>query len=76
MFRDALMRKLNAQNERNSDANALIARISECFTSARIQGIIDLLAKAQQRLSGGANVYLTLDTTLAGLFIKENEEPK
>ncbi len=76
VFRDALMRKLDAQNERNTDANALIARISECFTSARIQGIIDLLAKAQQRLSGGANVYLTLDTTLAGLFIKENEESK
>lgn len=74
VFRDALLRTLGAQNERNTDADALVARISERFTTARIQGIIDLLAKAQQRLTGGANVYLTLDGALARLFIKENEE--
>ena len=74
VFRDAMLRRLNAQGERNTDADALIARISARFTTARIQGIIDLLAKAQQRLSGGANVYLTIDGALAGLFIKENEE--
>jgi len=74
VFRDALMRKLNAQNARNTDADALVMQIAASFTTARIQGIIDLIAKAQQRLSGGANVYLTIDGALAGLFIKENEE--
>jgi hypothetical protein len=31
---------------------------------------------AQQRLAGGANVYLTVDCVLAGLFSKENKEAK
>ena len=74
VFRDAAMRRLGVDSERNTDADALVERISASFTTARIQGIIDLLARAQQRIAGGANVYLTVDGALTGLFIKENEE--
>jgi hypothetical protein len=66
VFRDALLRRLNAAGERNADHGALVERISASFTTARIQGIIELLANAQRRLAGGANVFLTLDGALAG----------
>lgn len=74
VFRDALAKQLEAGEPRNSDRMALISRIASRFTTARIQGIIETIAKAQQNLAGGASVYLTLDGVLAGLFIKENRE--
>ena len=72
LFRDALATGLDAGETRNSDQGALINRIASRFTTARIQGIIEIIAKAQQNLAGGASVYLTLDGVLASLYIKEN----
>ena len=74
LFRDALSTQLGAGETKNSDQTALVNRISSRFTTARIQGIIEMIAKAQQNLAGGASVYLTLDGVLARLFIKENRE--
>ena len=74
VYRDALTKKLCAGGIKNSDQAALVDRIASRFTTARIQGIIDIIAKAQRNLVGGAGVYLTLDTVLADLFIKENKE--
>ncbi len=66
--------QLGAGETKNSDQTALVNRIASRFTTARIQGIIEMIAKAQQNLAGGASVYLTLDGVLARLFIKENRE--
>ncbi len=74
LFRDALTAQLGAGETKNSDQTALVNRIASRFTTARIQGIIEMIAKAQQNLAGGASVYLTLDGVLARLFIKENRE--
>ena len=73
-FRDALTTQLCAGEPKNIDQGALVNRIASRFTTARIQGIIEIIAKAQQNLAGGASVYLTLDGVLARLFIKENKE--
>jgi DNA polymerase III delta prime subunit len=72
LFRDAMTTQLGAGEPKNSDQTALVNRIASRFTTARIQGIIEIMAKAQQNLAGGASVYLTLDGVLARLFIKEN----
>ena len=72
VFRDALTRQTGGAKPINADQAERIERIASRFTSARIQGIIELLAKAQTRLSGGASVYLTVDSALTGLFIKES----
>lgn len=72
VFRDALTHQTGGVKTINADQAELIARIASRFTSARIQGIIELLARAQTRLSGGASVYLTVDSALTGLFIKES----
>ncbi|MCE5188257.1 MAG: hypothetical protein LLF75_03600 [Eubacteriales bacterium] len=74
VFRDALSNQLGAKESRNSDQCDLIEQIASRFTTARIQGIIETIAKAQQNLAGGASVFLTLDGVLADLFIKENRE--
>ena len=74
VFRDALVRQLNAGEIKNSDQFALVHRVASRFTTAQIQGIIEMIAKAQQNIAGGASVYLTLDGVLASLFIKENRE--
>lgn len=74
MFRDALTNQLLAGELKNSDQTELVARIASRFTTARIQGIIEAIAKAQQKLAGGASVYLTLDGVLASLFMKENRD--
>jgi len=74
IFRDVLARQLSAADIKNSDQAALVDRVASRFTTARIQGIIDIIAKAQRNLAGGASVYLTLDGVLADLFIKENKE--
>jgi hypothetical protein len=76
VFRDALMHSSGGAAERNVDKKELVERITASFTSAYIQGIINKIAMAQQRLAGGANVYLTVDCVLAGLFSKENKEAK
>ena len=73
-FRDALFSQLDAGERKNGDQITLVDRIASRFTTARIQGIIETIAKAQQNLAGGASVYLTLDGVLARLFIKENKE--
>lgn len=74
LFRDALTAQLGAGEPKNNDQNTLVNRIASRFTTAQIQGIIEIIAKAQQNLAGGASVYLTLDGVLARLFIKENRE--
>ena len=66
--RDALNRSLGGNEARNSDCWPLIDQMASCFTTAQIQGIIEMLANAQKRLLSGAGVYLTLDGVLAGLF--------
>jgi DNA polymerase-3 subunit delta' len=72
LFCDAMTTQLSTGETKNSDQTALVNRIASRFTTARIQGIIEIMAKAQQNLAGGASVYLTLDGVLARLFIKEN----
>jgi len=74
IYRDALTSHLQAGELKNSDQTELVDRIASRFTTARIQGIIELIAKAQQNLAGGASVYLTLDGVLASLFTKENRD--
>lgn len=72
VYRDALLKKTGGAAAQNADRPELTARIADDFTTARIQGIIELLARAQARLSGGASVYLTIDAALTGLYAKEN----
>ncbi|NLI54102.1 MAG: hypothetical protein GX417_07220 [Clostridiales bacterium] len=72
IFRDALESMLGGDGPRNSDQQALLSRISSCFTTAQIQGIIEMLASAQQKLGAGASVYLTLDGVLAKLFLPKS----
>ena len=72
VFQDALNKKLGLLSPRNSDQTILIHNIASHFTTARIQGIIEMLSSSQQKLAAGANVYLTLDSALAKLFT-ENE---
>jgi len=67
-FRDALDQMLGIGETRNSDQEALIMRIASGFTTAQIQGIIEMLASAQQKLNAGAGVSLTLDGVLAKLY--------
>lgn len=74
IFRDALAWQLCAAEMKNRDQAAFVTRVASRFTTARIQGIIETIAKAQRNLTGGASVYLTLDGVLADLFIKENKE--
>lgn len=71
VYRDALNRSIGGGEMRNADCGALIGQIASRFTTARIQGIIEMLASAQQKLVSGAGVYLTLDGVLAGLFRPE-----
>jgi hypothetical protein len=68
IFQDALDHAICGGGIRNSDRTALVDRIASCFTIARIQGIIEMLASAQRKLGAGASVYMTLDGVLAGLF--------
>ncbi len=68
IFQDALGDVLGGIPPRNSDRDALVFRISSRFTTAQIQGIIEMLASAQQRLAAGASVYLTIDGALARMF--------
>jgi len=72
VFRDALLSRLGATGLQNVDRRELVDRIAANFTTARIQGIIELLGTAQRNLAGGANGYLVLDAALAGLFEKES----
>jgi hypothetical protein len=68
VFQDALNEQLASQPPRNSDQRLLIQKIASHFTTARIQGIIEMLSSSQQKLTAGGNVYLTLDSALAKLF--------
>lgn len=70
IFRDALDLELGREEPANSDCEALIRRIASVFTTAQIQGIIEMLANAQQKLNAGASVNLTLDQVMAGLFAR------
>ena len=68
VFQDALNEALDAQPPRNSDQMPLIRKIASHFTTARIQGIIEMLSSSQEKLAAGASVFLTLDSALAKLF--------
>ncbi len=68
VFQDALNEALGGQPPRNSDQTILIGNIASHFTTARIQGIIEMLSNSQQKLTAGGSVYLTLDSALAKLF--------
>ena len=68
VFQDALNDALGVRPPRNSDQSILIQRIASHFTTARIQGIIEMLSSSQQKLSAGGSVYLTLDSALAKVF--------
>ena len=68
VFQDALNEALDAQPPRNSDQMPLIRKIASHFTTARIQGIIEMLSSSQEKLGAGASVFLTLDSALAKLF--------
>ena len=70
LFRDALDSTLGCDGLTNNDCEALIRRIATVFTTARIQGIIEMLASAQQKLNAGASVTLTLDQVLAMLYAR------
>ena len=68
LFQDALYETLGGQTPRNTDQTTLIRRIASCFTTAQIQGIIEMLTSSQQKLTAGGNIFLTLDSALAKLF--------
>lgn len=68
IYQDALNEQLDNRTPRNSDQMNLIRRISTHFTTAQIQGIIEMLSSSQQKLTAGASVLLTLDGVLAKLF--------
>ena len=73
LSRDALLAKLGAVGEiKNIDAKTLIGRVAARFTSAQIQGIIEMLGMALKRLYAKANPRMTLDFVLASLHMKEN----
>lgn len=72
LSRDALLEKLGAAKEiRNTDAKTLIGRVAARFTSAQIQGIIEMLGMALKRLYAKANPRVTIDLVLARLHMKE-----
>ena len=68
IYQDALDEKLNMLSPRNSDQPNLIHNIASHFTTAQIQGIIEMLSSSQEKLIAGGSVYLTLDSALAKLF--------
>ena len=68
LFQDALQESIKGLPPRNSDQTELIHQIASCFTTARIQGIIEMLTSSQQKLTAGGNIYLTIDSALAKLF--------
>ena len=68
VYHDALDETLGMRSPRNSDQSILIHNIASHFTTARIQGIIEMLSSSQQKLISGGSVYLTLDSVLAKLF--------
>ena len=68
VFQDALNETLGLRSSRNSDQTILIRNIATHFTTAQIQGIIEMLSNSQQKLAAGASVFLTLDSVLAKLF--------
>jgi hypothetical protein len=68
VFQDALNEALGGQPPRNIDQIMLIRKIASHFTTAQIQGIIEMLSSSQQKLTAGGSVYLTLDSALAKLF--------
>ena len=70
VYQDALNQQLMGQPPRNSDQRLLIGKIASHFTTARIQGIIEMLSSSQQKLTAGASVYLTMDSVLAKLFVE------
>lgn len=70
VYQDALNQQLMGQPPRNSDQRLLIGKIASHFTTARIQGIIEMLSSSQQKLTAGASVYLTMDIVLAKLFVE------
>lgn len=73
LFQDALNDALKSRSPRNSDQMILIRNISSRFTTAQIQGIIEMLSSSQQKLTAGANIYLTLDSVLANLFADKGQ---
>ena len=73
LFQDALNDLLKSHAPRNSDQMILIRNISSRFTTAQIQGIIEMLSSSQQKLTAGANIYLTLDSVLANLFADKGQ---
>ena len=68
VFQDALNESLGLRSLRNSDQTILIRNIASHFTTAQIQGIIEMLSNSQQKLTAGASIYLTLDSVLAKIF--------
>ncbi len=73
LLQDALNDALKSRAPRNSDQMILIRNISSRFTTAQIQGIIEMLSSSQQKLTAGANIYLTLDSVLANLFADKGQ---
>ncbi len=70
IYQDALNDQLMSRLPRNADQINLIRQLSTHFTTARIQGIIEMLSSSQQKLAAGASVFLTLDSALAKLFLE------
>ena len=68
VFQDALNESLGLRSLRNSDQTILIRNIASHFTTAQIQGIIEMLSNSQQKLTAGASIYLTLESVLAKIF--------
>ena len=73
LVRDALMARTDGAPAQNPDQKKLVARIAAAFTTARIQGIIELLGDGRRRLALGASGTLTTDAVLAALNQKETE---
>lgn len=73
LLRDALVRRTGGAAARNPDQEKLAERIAARFTTAQIQGIIELLGDGLRRLAFGASGALTVDAVLAGLNGEEQE---
>ena len=70
VLRDALLAPYGME-PRNPDAEKCVRRIAASFTEIEMQGIIETVTIAQQRLHYRASPALTLDAALAKISLKE-----
>lgn len=73
ILRDALLLRTGGAPAQNPDQKKLAGRIAARFTTAQIQGIIEMLGDGLKRLAFGASGSMTVDAVLASLNEEEKE---